>query len=82
MSALQSSSWTCSFARPAPLASSYCDNDGKVPVEGPRNEGLGQPANVGVGPQAVCWEALEAGSEGDGGRERDSDQLHQIQVTS
>lgn len=62
--------------------SAYCDNDGKVPEERPRNEGLTRPSNVGVGPEAVCWEALKAVSEGDGGRERDSDQLHQIQMTS
>lgn len=74
-------SWMCSFARPTPSASAYCDNDGEVPVEGPRDQGLAQPANVGVGPEAVGWETLEAGSKGDGGREREPHQLHQIQVT-
>lgn len=60
----------------------HSDDDGEVPVERPREEGGRQPSDVGVGPEAVRREALEARNEGDGGRERDSDQLHQIQMTS
>lgn len=62
--------------------SAYSDNDGKVPVERPWKEGRRQPSDVGIRPEAVSWEPLEARNEGDGGRERGPDQLHQIQVAS
>lgn len=63
-------------------AGAHRHHEGKVPVEGPRDQGFRQPAHVGVGPQVVGREALQARSQGDGGRQRYSDQLQQVQVTS
>lgn len=56
------------------------DDDGKVPEERVRHKGLGQAADVGVGPKVVGREALIAGDEGDRRRERHTYQLSQIQV--
>lgn len=55
------------------------DTDGKVREEGVRDVSLGGPAHHGVGAEAVGREGLEARDEGDGGRERDADQLRQVQ---
>ncbi|TNN77300.1 hypothetical protein EYF80_012414 [Liparis tanakae] len=60
----------------------YRDDDGKVPVERPRHEGLSEAADVGVGPEVVGRQALVAGGEGDGGREGDTNQLCQVQCFS
>lgn len=51
----------------------YRDDDGEVPVERLRHEGLGEAADVGVRPEVVGRETLIAGGEGDGGREGDAD---------
>lgn len=57
------------------------DNDGKVPGERTGHEGLGEPADVGVRSKMVALESLVAGGEGHGGRERDANHLHQVQVS-
>lgn len=60
----------------------YRDNDGKVPVERPGHKCPRESADVGVASEAVRWKPLEAVSEEDGGRQRDANQIHQVQTTS
>lgn len=55
------------------------DADGKVVVEGVGDVGCGGAAHCVVGAEAVGRVAFEARDEGDGGRERDADQLRQVQ---
>lgn len=55
------------------VALAHRDNDGKVPVEWPWHEGLGEPADVGFRPEVVGWKTLIARSEGDRGGEGDAD---------
>lgn len=54
----------------------YSDNDGKVPGERPRHEGLGEPADVGFRSKIIGLESLVAGCKGHGGGERDTNHLH------
>ena len=53
---------------------------GEVTVEGIGEEGTGQTAHVGVRAEAVGGVTLVAGDEGDGGGERDANQLRQVQL--
>lgn len=60
----------------------YSDNDGKVPGERAGHEGLGESPDVGFRPKVIGLETLVARCEGHGGGERDTDHLHEVQVTS
>lgn len=54
--------------------------DGEVPEEGGRDEGPGRTPDVGTRPKAVGWEATIAGDEGHGRRQRDTNELREVQV--
>lgn len=58
------------------------DNDGKVPVERPWDEGLGESTDVGFRPKVVGRKPFVSGSEGHRGRKGDTNQLHEVQMTS
>lgn len=60
----------------------YRDNNGKVPVERPGHKCPCGSADVGVASEAVRRKPLETIGEGDGGRQRDANQIHQVQMTS
>lgn len=60
----------------------YSDNDGKVPGERAGHEGLGEPPDVGLGSKMIGLETLVARCEGHGGGERDTNHLHEVQMTS
>ena len=55
------------------------DRDGEVFVERVGHEWLGGAAHVGLRSEAVRRVPLEAGDEGDGGREGDADQVREVE---
>lgn len=65
---------------PAPGGGLGGDGDGEVVVEGVGDEGLGEAAHVGARSEAVGRVALEPRHERHGGRQRDADQLGQVQL--
>lgn len=71
----------CDGEQHAPLPGGWfgCDGDGKVPVEGVREEGLSEAAHVGVWAEAVSRVTLKASDKRDGGGQGDADQLRQLQ---
>lgn len=60
----------------------YGDNDGKVSGERPGHEGLGESPDVGVRSKMIGLETLVARRKGHGGGQRDTNHLHEVQVTS
>lgn len=59
----------------------YSDNDGKVPGERAGDEGLGEPPDVGFRSKMIGLETLVARCKGHGGGERDTNHLHEVQMT-
>lgn len=58
------------------------DNDRKVAEEGVWNEGACEAAYVGIWTKAVCRKTLKSSNEKDRWRERNSDELSQIQLAT
>lgn len=58
------------------------NNDSKIAEEGIRNEGLCEAAYISLWTKAVCRKTLKSSNERDRWRERNSDELCQIQLAT